>query len=124
MSLPPLTNHEIVALIEPYTRRGRRVDLAASDRLARRLVFKAVDHDVGKHLVDMLVLEQPDTGRYRLTRTLLHPDGLDAVLVAEGPHAGELLDRIEHIAPHEQFIQLDDFPLFQNARWSSRSSTS
>ena len=31
---PPLTHHQILALVAPFTRSGRTVDLAASDRLA------------------------------------------------------------------------------------------
>ena len=40
MNAPPLTHHDILALAEPFARRGRRVDLAASDRIARRVVFQ------------------------------------------------------------------------------------
>ena len=37
---PPLTHHQILALVAPFTRSGRTVDLAASDRLARTLRFR------------------------------------------------------------------------------------
>ena len=40
----PLTHHEILRLIEPFTRRGRHVDLSATDRIERRIVFKPVVH--------------------------------------------------------------------------------
>ena len=39
MSMQPLTHHEILELVGPFARRGRHVDLAASNRLERR-VFK------------------------------------------------------------------------------------
>ena len=35
----PLTHHEILGLVEAFSRSGRQVDLTASDRAARRLVF-------------------------------------------------------------------------------------
>jgi hypothetical protein len=42
--MQPLTHHEIIALVEPFSRRGRHVDLGASQRLERRLVFKPLAH--------------------------------------------------------------------------------
>ena len=44
MPANPLTHHEILALVEPFTRHGRHVDLAASNRIERRLAFKPIDH--------------------------------------------------------------------------------
>lgn len=38
-TLPPLTHHEILALVEPFVRAGHRPDLARSDRVQRRIVF-------------------------------------------------------------------------------------
>jgi hypothetical protein len=134
MSLPPLTHHEVLTLVEPYTRRGRRVDLAASDRLTRRLVFKPLEHgavvradagassapaDKGQDatlLTDTLVLDQTEAGRYRLTRTLRRQDGLEAELLAEGPHAGQLLEGIESIAPHSQFAEDDGIAIAHSHR--------
>ncbi|KNZ31271.1 MAG: hypothetical protein AD742_19045 [Methylibium sp. NZG] len=43
MTPQPLTHHEIIGLAEPFTRGGRQVDLAASNRLERRLVFKRAE---------------------------------------------------------------------------------
>ena len=43
LSLTPLTHHEILGLIEPFSRLGLRVDLAASDRAKRLLAFKPVE---------------------------------------------------------------------------------
>jgi hypothetical protein len=40
MDTAPFTHHEILALVEPFARRGRRVDLAASDRVARLIAFR------------------------------------------------------------------------------------
>ena len=43
---PPLTHHDIIALVEPFSRQGRQVDLAGSDRTARKLLFKPVERMV------------------------------------------------------------------------------
>jgi hypothetical protein len=95
----PLTHHEILALIEPFTRRGRHVDLAASSRLERRLEFKPVEL---AGLRETLVLEDVGAGVLRLTRELTLPGGPTARLVALGKEAGELLARIESIPPQRQ----------------------
>jgi hypothetical protein len=97
--MQPLTHHQIIGLVEPFTRRARHVDLGASNRLERRLVFKAVDHAA---LRDTLELENPHDGRFRLTRRL-QQGALAASLTAEGADAGELLQRIEAVAPQRQF---------------------
>jgi hypothetical protein len=107
MSLPPLTHHEILGLVEPFTRRGRRLDLDASDRLERRLVFHPIEHPadlpVAPRLREDLRLENPYAGTFRLTRLLTPPGGPEASLVAEGPEPGELLALVEAIAPERQF---------------------
>jgi hypothetical protein len=107
MALPPLTHHEIVELVEPFTRCGRRVDLAASDRIERRLIFKPVDHadDAAglPRLRENLQLESNGADNYRLIRLLTIPGGLEAKLQTEGPDPGELLARIESIPAHHQF---------------------
>jgi hypothetical protein len=102
----PLTHHEILALIGPFTRRGRHVDLAASNRLDRRLEFKPVEHpgdDPGTpRLRETLVLEATAVGVHRLTRELTLPGGLSSRLVALGNDPGDLLSRIESIPPQRQ----------------------
>ena len=109
MSVHPLTHHEIVALIGPFTRRGRHLDLPASDRLARRLVFKSIEHVDGdgdgasSALSEILQLEQPEDDTYRLTRTLTLPCGLQASLQSGGADPGELLERIETVPLQRQF---------------------
>jgi hypothetical protein len=75
MPAPPLTHHDILRLVEPFARRGRHVDLACSDRLARRLVFKPVQHAArspdGPGLRETLTLECLTHGNFRLTRLLV-----------------------------------------------------
>jgi hypothetical protein len=107
MASPPLTHHEIFTLVGPFTRRGRQVDLAASDRMERRLAFKAVEHAGGAAgagpLHETLQLDHPAPERFRLARTLTRADGLQAQLVTEGADIADLLARLEGVAPHTQF---------------------
>jgi hypothetical protein len=105
--MQPLTHHEILGLVEPFTRRGRRLDLALSNRLERRLLFKPVDHagDAAgaPALRENLRLENPEPDRFLLTRVLSLAGGLEATLEAEGPAPGELLARVEAVPPQSQF---------------------
>lgn len=104
--MKPLTHHEILALIGPFTRRGRHVDLAASSRLERRIDFKPIlhagDSSGTARLRETLVLEDAGAGVQRLTRELTSPGGLTARLVALGSDPGDLLARIESIPPQRQ----------------------
>ena len=71
---PPLTHHEILALVEPFSRQGRQVDLAGSDRTARKLLFKPVERVLTAPdlpaLRETLELESLGTGSFKLTRVL------------------------------------------------------
>jgi hypothetical protein len=102
-AMQPLTHHQIIGLVEPFTRLGRHVDLSASNRLERWLVFKPVEHAGSRALRETLKLENPYDGVFRLTRGLQDDGGLQASLMAEGAQAGELLQRIEAVAPQRQF---------------------
>lgn len=78
----PLSHHEILGLEEAFTRAGRHMKLAASDRAGRKLNFKAVDHPAApgqQALQEVLQLECPASGPLRLTRTLFDT-GADAVV--------------------------------------------
>jgi hypothetical protein len=120
MTSHPLTHHEIFTLVEPFTRRGRHVDLGASDRIERRLLFKPLDHadetKTPSSLRETLLLENPKPERYRLTRTLRHPGGLEADLVVEGPDPGVLLDRVESIDPRQQFREKSAYTIARSYR--------
>jgi hypothetical protein len=102
MNTQPLTHHDILGLVEPFARGGRHVDLAASNRLERRLVFKPAEHAAGP-LTEVLHLDSFGTGTFRLTRTLTHPGGLQATLEALGPQPGALLARVDAVPPQRQF---------------------
>ena len=102
--MQPLSHHEILRLVPPFTARGRQVDLAASDRAARCLVFKPVLHALPEGaLEDTLKLEPFGDTQFRLTRQLRHPCGLQASLRAVSASLDELLAGIEAVAPQSQF---------------------
>lgn len=120
MTAQPLTHHEIFTLVEPFTRRGRYVDLAASDRIERRLLFKPFNAPAGASeaagLVETLRLESPKPDRYRLTRLLRHPTGLEASLEVEGQDPGRLLEQIESIPPERHFKTRPSFSIARSYR--------
>ncbi len=124
MPAHPFTHHEILGLIEPFTRRGRHPDLAASNRLERRLVFKPVAHtDPGAAcpvLRETLTLENREDGRYRLTRELALPDGLTGTLEAEGSDAAALLELIESVDRPGQFRIGERFAIAHSYRVEAR----
>ena len=111
--MQPLTHHEILDHVGPFTRRGHHVDLPASDRQQRRLVFKTVvcAHEAQEvpeptGLADMretLQLETPEPGVYRLIRTLSPRSGIEAHLEIEGGDLAAMLAGLERVAPHRQF---------------------
>lgn len=122
----PLSHHEIMALVGPYTRAGCALDLAASDRAARRLRFKTVAHtapvgdaaggapphpqgpDLGspaaQHptLLETLQLDNPATGGWRLQRTLALPSGCSATLTGHGPDPTALLQAVQAVPLQRQ----------------------
>ncbi len=132
MSLQPLTHHEIMALVEPFSRSGQQVDLAASDRLERRLVFKAIDHAGDRSaaagsmeatdLRETWQLEPGTSKPYRLTRTVVLARGVGATLHGEGPHPGELLARIAVVPVRHQFHQQAGFFIAQSHRLDAAAS--
>ncbi len=103
----PLTHHEMLALVEPFARAGRSVDMAASDRAARLIVFKP--REVLVSLPDAVALSERIEldGRYAdhyiLDRVLTHPDGRGARLRAAGPEPEVLLAQVEAVAPAQHF---------------------
>ncbi len=107
MTAPPLTHHEIVRLVEPFARQGRHVDLGASDRASRRIVFKPRDVPAepagAPAWRETLELDCRSDGRFVLLRSLVGPGGANATLHASGPDPGALLARIDAIAPSRHF---------------------
>jgi hypothetical protein len=116
MTQPALTHHDIVRLVEPFARAGRQVDLGASDRAARRIVFRP--REVASRLQqsqqpqrppegstwrETLALDCSRPGLFLLQRTLVGPDGASALLEASGADPAELLARIDAVPPARHF---------------------
>lgn len=105
--MQPLSHHEILTLAAPFARSGLQVDLAASDRLQRRMAFRPVPHEAEADglpaLRESLLLEQPAEADYRLTRSLSLADGRAALLVAEGEDPGALLAAVQAVPPARQW---------------------
>ena len=131
----PLTHHEILELVAPFARRGRHVDLAATDRLRRRVVFKPLKHSAFQQpghwpesgdslqLRETLTLEDLGSGAHRLTRILSPETGPDARLEAEGPDPGELLARIQDVPLQRQFHHAAGVTIALSFRLTSGSMT-
>lgn len=81
----PLSHHALLALLAPFSAAGWALDLAASDRAARRVVFKPVPHDAGPtHPALLESRELLDTARgWELTRRFVPATGDAAAPVAE-----------------------------------------
>lgn len=114
--MSPLTHHEILALVAPFARRGRHVDLAATDRAERRIVFKPIEHAAHPEgttpaLRETLALDSSETGWFALTRELTTASGLRAVLATEGNDPGELLARIEAVPAQRQFVLRPEYEI-------------
>jgi hypothetical protein len=111
----PLTHHEIIGLVAPYARRGLQVDLPASPRQDRRLLFKPRLHagraPGGGDLTEILQLDSPGNGRCRLTRRLALPGGLEARLEIDGAESGALLEAVQAIALERQTFGIQDCPV-------------
>ena len=97
--MQPLTHHEILELVAPLARCGWRVDLAASQRMQRRIVFKPVEHAQGggPALHETLSLDNPEPGACKLTRQVALPSGLAARLELDGATPGVVLERMQAV---------------------------
>jgi hypothetical protein len=102
MPLPPFTHHELLTLVEPFTQRGWQLDMAASDRIERRLVFVPRGLPAPQ---TTLRLDHGEPARIRLTRVHALAAGLQATVQAEGADAGALLAAIEAVPLQRQSLQ-------------------
>lgn len=111
MAATPLTHHEIMALAAPFARRGRQVDLARSDRLARVLRFRPqpLPDDTALHAA--LRLEDGARAGHRLVREIALPSGALAELQAEGDDAAELIARLDAVPAAAQWRRGDGWEL-------------
>ena len=106
MPPPPLTHHQILGLVAPFSHSGRRVDRAASDRLARRLHFQPVQHAADGEtpaLTETLQLDCPEGGHHRLTRLLAPDAGPPATLQAMGSDLARLLAEVDAVPRSRHF---------------------
>jgi len=118
----PLTHHQILALVGPFSRRGRHLDLTASQREERRLVFRPLDHPApGERLPalrELLMLEVQEEGNFRLVRTLTSKDPAGssethptASLTASGPDLDLLLEQMERVPVERHFRLCGGVPI-------------
>ena len=109
----PLTHHEILGLVAPFTRRGLQVDLGASRRLERQLLFRPAERRVaglpGGVVRETIELADLGETRFRLTRTLVPEVGPTARLRAEGADPAVLLQYLEAVPAERQFRVGPDF---------------
>lgn len=119
-SIRPLSHHEVLALMPAFTRRGRHADLAASARNQRRIAFRPVDHPSreagGPPLREVLTLEVPERGDYRLVRTLTWSGAGQASLSAKGPDLEVLLEQVDGFAPERQVELCAGVPVLRSYR--------
>ncbi len=100
---PPLSHHDILGLVGPFTAAGWALDLAASQRLARRLVFcpAAALPDVP---AQQLVLEGLASGSWQLTRHAQQADGAAASVQALGLAPAALLALVQAVPVARHFV--------------------
>ncbi|MFO0233147.1 MAG: hypothetical protein ACK51M_08850, partial [Burkholderiales bacterium] len=103
----PLTHHEILALVEPFARRGVRVDLAASDRFARRIAFRDVERAADgasglPALRESMALEPREGGGWRLVRILAPAGGPGSTLTVSGGEPAALIAAMEAVDARRQ----------------------
>jgi hypothetical protein len=111
MPSQPFSHHEILRLIEPFSRRGYQADLAASQRMDRQLAFRSRTHagalcssDGAPIAVrDALRLDSRASRGIRLVRDLVPDLGPAATLAADSAEPAILLDRLERIDPSDPF---------------------
>jgi hypothetical protein len=111
-ALPPLTHHEILALVEPFVRVGAVPDMAASDRAARRIALRPREvaaeglGEPGLLLVESWEIESPEPGEVRVVRRLAWPDGPCAELEGEcrDGELDALREAMQAVSVDRQFV--------------------
>lgn len=107
MPVAPLTHHEIMALVEPFARRGYHVDLAATNRQERRIAFKAIDHSPTsdrRNVKEELHLQCGKPQIFSLQRRLTVPPAISAVVEVTGPSVSDLLERMSQVPLDRAFF--------------------
>jgi hypothetical protein len=114
-SLRPLSHHEIMRLIGPFSERGWRLDLTATEREERLLRFQLVTHPGGADGIpvfhERLTAAVSQDDEFLLVRELWLSGDADATasptLTASGPDAGVLLDQFARVAVSRHFADVD-----------------
>lgn len=97
-SAPPLSHHALLDLVAPFVPDGWRLDLAATDRAARRVVFQAQQLAAGDGVPALRVdlrLEPDEAHDWRLvreTRLAVPPSAALGALVARAEALGDRVD--------------------------------
>jgi len=107
---PCLTHHQILGLIEPFARRGYRLDMAGSDRLQRRLRFvSAAGVNASQAPRESLLLESSGEGEFRLTRSAQIGGAPPALLQCEGDEVALLLQSVQAVDAWRQIVHGDGY---------------
>ena len=125
---PPLSHHALLDLVAPFAPDGWRLDLANSDRAARRLAFlprrQPADPATGAPELELRLWMEPDDGSFawRLVREsrVVEPEvpvastvsvaavrHLTGVTEALGDDVGELWARVRSLPPARQWPRCD-----------------
>jgi hypothetical protein len=126
--LAPLTHHEILALVEPFVRAGLAPDMAASDRAARCVAFRAravlpeglpqlSPELAAQPLTEHWRLDASEPGELALWRELAWPSGPTARLEGRCPDASPadlaaLLDAMRGVPAGRLFVHVPAGRLF------------
>lgn len=102
MTSPPLSHHDILERAAPFAAHGLRVDLAASQREERRLLFRASDAPEEP----TWLLEDSGAKGLRLTRTVPHAAGEAATLTAQGRDLAALLAQMQAVPVQRHLTEL------------------
>jgi hypothetical protein len=101
----------MLAAVAPFARAGLRVDLAASDRLARRIVFQSTDLSSPQaaegcpHETLELLGDAPGGWRLRRCLVLDGDPALRAELEVAGGAPAQLCDALAQLAPADQALR-------------------
>ena len=111
---PPLTHHEILRLAEAFSRAGRSVDMQATDRIARQLVFRRrslLASGAMPAVQELAVLDAASADHLALERDVVEvssatsPTSQRSTLHAEGAPAATLLAWVDAVPPERQWQQ-------------------
>jgi hypothetical protein len=125
----PLTHHEILSLMAPFSKRGLHADLSASQREQRCLVFKPEvlpsDETRPIELTCSLCLEAAPSGsrpgKHRLIRRVRDASGLESKVSADGVDLERLLEQLQQVPVERQFVFHGGLPVARSYLLESAS---